>query len=60
MHMREASAKIAKASLFAPQHARSIDVDDLRGYPMFRAVVSDSLLARLHCEVVINDAETPG
>ena len=59
-----ASAATAKSvpmsSLLAPEHASPVYVDDLRGYSMFRAVVGDSLLTRLHRLVVVNDAETPG
>ncbi len=46
--------------LFAPQHTTPIDVNDVRGYSMLRAVVGDSLLTSLYGMVVIDDAETPG
>src|SRR5271169_5010749 len=58
--MRRRPKSVPGSSLLAPQHTSPIDLNDLRGHSMFRAVVGDSLLTRLHRVVVINDAETPG
>ena len=51
---------VNQASLFAPQHATAVDVHDLRGYRMLRAIVGDSLFASRHRLVVVDDAKTAG
>jgi hypothetical protein len=46
--------------LFAPQHTRSVDLNDVGHYPVIPAVVGDSLFTGLDGPVVINNAKATG